>query len=753
MHYLAHTENPAGQPHLLKDHLCSVGTLARQFADAANPLLAEPAQWAGMLHDLGKYRDEFQDYLRHERERSVETHHAVYGAALAFQRHWPGLAFAIAGHHAGLHDLSKLQNFVNNEKYMAVERLPRLLERFTAEVGPLDAQFAEPSFNHGQRLQAELYVRMLFSTLVDADFLDTEAHYTGALRATIAFQPEVLMARLLAEKVAKSSAGELNALRNRIFQQCLDAAAQPPGFFSLTVPTGGGKTLASMAFALRHAGQHGLRRVIVVIPYLSIIEQNAAQYRRIFDPDHEGTVIEHHSAVMAPEDQEERQRSPLEYAAENWDSPIIVTTSVQFIESLFANRPARCRKLHNIAHSVVIFDEVQTLPSRLLNPLLNILRNLQIHYGVSTVFSTATQPAFRHHATSLPEGFAAHDVTEITRDTAATFKMLRRVRFSLPTTNETMDWSTLAAAIAERPQALCVLNVRRHAFELWEALRHIIASDERDTIFHLSSAMCAQHRFDLLGDDKDPAAGTIRYRLLNKQPCRVISTQLIEAGVDVDFPIVWRALGPLDAIVQAAGRCNREGELKDANGHPALGEVIIFRPAENSLPRGIYSTATGVTETLLARVDADTLGADHTLFEQYFSQLYQYVDTDHTKSGECSIQEDRANWRFREVASKARVIADDTRPVIVPYGAGQDRILEIRTRTQEKGKPRFDKTDLQQLQRFMVNLHQRDFDHLLALGQISPLLPNLELYVLSEGFYHYHLGLLINQRPTEDFLL
>jgi len=561
MNFLAHPENATGQPHLLKDHLRSVGVLARRFAETANPWLVEPAQWAGMLHDLGKYRDEFQAYLREERESSVETHHAVYGAALAFQRRWPGLAFAIAGHHAGLHDLSQLQALVNDEKYKAAERLPLLLERFTTEVGPPDEQFAEPSFDHMQRTRAELYIRLLFSALVDADFLDTEAHYTGAMRQSYELRPDALMSRLLAEKATKSSAGELNAIRNRIFQQCLEAAELPPGFFSLTVQTGGGKTLSSMAFALRHAERHDLRRVIVVIPYLSIIEQNAAQYRRIFDPDNTGLVIEHHSAVMAPEDGEERQRSPLEYAAENWDAPIIVTTSVQFIESLFANRPARCRKLHNIARSVVIFDEVQTLPSHLLNPLLNVLRELKTHYGVSVVFSTATQPAFRHNAATLKEGFTAHEVTEITRDTAETFHRLRRVKFKLPANGETTDWRALAEAIAPRPQALCVVNVRRHAFELWEELRNILASDERDTVFHLSSAMCAQHRFDLLGDDKDPAAATIRYRLRTGQPCRVISTQLIEAGVDVDFPVVWRALGPLDAIVQAAGRCNREGRV------------------------------------------------------------------------------------------------------------------------------------------------------------------------------------------------
>jgi CRISPR-associated endonuclease/helicase Cas3 len=663
------------------------------------------------------------------------------------------LSIAIAGHHAGLHDRSKLQALVNDEKYKAMERLPLLIERFAAEVGPPDEQFAEPQFDLTQKTHAELYIRMLFSTLVDADFLDTEAHYTGALRQSCEFRPDALITRLLAEKATKSSAGELNTLRNCIFQQCLDAAELPPDFFSLTVPTGGGKTLSSMAFALRHAERHGLRRVIVVIPYLSIIEQNAAQYRRIFDPENTGIVIEHHSAVGVPEDREERQRSPLEYAAENWDAPIVVTTSVQFIESLFVNRPSRCRKLHNIARSIVIFDEVQTLPSHLLNPLLNILRELKTHYGISVVFSTATQPAFRRNASTLKEGFAANDIIEITRDTAETLSKLRRVKFRLPSTEEMTNWHTLAEEIAERPQALCVLNVRRHAFELWEALRNVLASDERDTVFHLSSAMCAQHRFDLLGDDRDPAAATIRHRLRTGQPCRVLSTQLIEAGVDVDFPVIWRALGPLDAIVQAAGRCNREGRLQDANGNLALGEVIVFRPVENSLLRGIYSVATGVTETMLARTDAGMLATGHTLFEQYFSQLYQYVPTDYTQTGECSIQEERENLRFREVARKARVIADNTRPVIVPYGEGREHIVEIRTRPQTKGQPRFDKTDLQRLQRFMVNIHQRDFTKLLALGQISPLLPNLELYVLSEGFYHDHLGLLINQRPAEDFLL
>ncbi|MGI8733828.1 MAG: CRISPR-associated helicase Cas3' [Pyrinomonadaceae bacterium] len=751
MVYLAHTENERGATHELHHHLRSVGQLASEFAERMNPAMCEAARWVGLLHDLGKYRDEFQEYLCKKREGSVETHHAVYGAALAMQKRWLGLAFAIAGHHAGLHNVSQLKDLVGSDKYRAGERLPQIEERFEAEVQRIEAKAIEPVFEKGQSHRAEFYVRLLFSALVDADFLDTEAHYIGAPRATQEFQPGELLQRLVAEKESKSPDGELNQLRSSIFQQCLQAAEKPPGFFSLTVPTGGGKTLSSMAFALAHAARHNLRRVIVVIPYLSIIEQNAAQYRRIFDPEDRGIVIEHHSAIVVPEDREERTRSPLEYAAENWDAPIIVTTSVQFIESLFANKTSRCRKLHNIARSVVIFDEVQTLPTHLLNPLLSIIRELKTNYGASFVFSTATQPAFRK-SLSLAEGFAEDEVMEITRETSETFQKLRRVKFSLPKSEETIAWGRLAERIATQPRALCVVNVRRHAFELWEELRRLLPPGEREAVFHLSSAMCAQHRFDLLGEDREPTPGTIRARLRGGEQCRVISTQLIEAGVDVDFPVVWRALGPLDSIVQAAGRCNREGQLVDATGQTALGEVIIFQPEESNLPRGIYSVATGITASLLTRIDAEALATDHKLFEQYFSQLYQYVPTDYEQAGECSIQEDRENLRFREVARKARVIADDTKPVMVPYGKGAEIIKEIQTRPQGRGLPRFDKTDLRRLQRFMVNLRQRDFDQLLALKQITPLLPNLELYVLSEGFYHEHLGLLINQRPAEDFL-
>jgi CRISPR-associated endonuclease/helicase Cas3 len=553
----------------------------------------------------------------------------------------------------------------------------------------------------------------------------------------LALEPERMLSQLLAEKNAKPTGGALNALRNRIFQQCLDAAEKPPGFFSLTVPTGGGKTLSGMAFALKHAQLHRLRRVIVVIPYLAIIEQNAALYRRILDPDDQGIVIEHHSAINIPDDtDEERRRSPLEYAAENWDAPIIVTTSVQFIESLFASRTSRCRKLHNIAHSVVIFDEVQALPTHLLNPLLNMLRELQRTYSVSFVFSTATQPAFRA-SSALIEGFTANEITEITAETGATFEQLQRVRYRFSTPVQTMRWATIAAQMTEQQQVLCVVNTRRHAFVLWEELHRLLPESERDSLFHLSSWMCAQHRFDLLGDDKMVDVTTIRARLKSGAPCRVVSTQLIEAGVDVDFPLVYRALAPLDSIVQAAGRCNREGRL-------ALGEVIIFTPEENRLPPGIYQTATGITSTLLQQISERQLATDHQLFERYFMQLFTLTDPDAK-----DIQELRAGFNFRTVAREARVISDDTRPVIVPYGDGPEIIADIR----DKGRKQFRRHDLRKLQRYIVNLQTRDFFLLQGLRQIRELFPDWEMYVLAEGFYDNRFGVILYQRPEEDFIL
>lgn len=755
MTFWAHSD-PSGLPSDHKDakwqplskHLNQVAVKAETFACKFGA--GDEARIAGWLHDLGKFRDEFQAYLKNEREGGVETHHAVYGAALTFHRDWP-CAFAIAGHHAGLHDRHRLQSLVEDPKYDVTCRLPLLEQRFNELVGRIPETVPLPQFvESGTPCRLEFYIRMIFSCLVDADYLDTEKHFTGISRTATRLEQinRQLLERLDAERKSKPLGGKVNQIRSEIFNQCLEKGVQKQGFFSLTVPTGGGKTLSGMAFALAHAQKWNLDRIIVVIPYLSIIEQNAAEYRRILDPGNLGIVVEHHSAVPTLDGNEARERSPLELAAENWDAPIVVTTSVQFIESLFASSPSKCRKLHNISRSIVILDEVQTLPAHLLNPLLNVFRELKENYSASFLFMTATQPAFHYNSVCLSEGFKTGEVTEITEETGNIFSSLRRVDYERA---GALEWQTLSERIAALPQALCVVNVRKHAYELWEVLRTCLPDHERDSLFHLSSAMCPEHRSWVFGEVRNPRAGSIRDRLQRGLPCRVVSTQLVEAGVDLDFPVVFRALGPLDSIVQAAGRCNREMKLTDEQGRPSYGKVIIFEPADHSLPRGIYKTATDQTAVRLNDLPISSLGYNPSIFADYFSQLFQLAPTDHARQHECTVQEDRENLRFREVSRKVKVIDDDGVPVIVPYGKGKQLIEHIRTRKTSPGRLRFDRHDLRSLQRFMVNLRTRDFQRLVNLHMAVPLLPNLELYCLEEGCYHSDLGLLIDKRPTEDF--
>lgn len=730
----------------LADHLRNVANLAKAFA-APLGLEAE-AEIAGLLHDLGKYRSKFQQMLLGQRGASTATQHAVFGAAWAFQcvqqdNRLAGTAFAVAGHHAGLHDLGDLQQLVVAPKLHPIDTASELLPRFEGELGPLPPAPSPPPWVT-DALATDLYTRLLFSCLIDADRLDTACWpHTPVPDKTL--EADRLLAAVQAERQRKSEANPdspLAAVRNQIFEACLVRATQPQGFFSLTVPTGGGKTLSSMAFALAHAKAHGLRRVIVVIPYLSIIEQNAAEYRRILGLD---VVLESHSGVCPPPDQSEEERSRLELVAENWDAPIIVTTSVQFLESLFAAAPARCRKLHRIPRSVVIFDEVQTLPAHLLAPCFNVFRELQRHYGVSFVFCSATQPAFRRGGSLPKDCFEPQELQEIAPDPPALFLQLRRVDYHLPAADEALDWPALAERLAAEPQVLCVVNLTRHAKELWEELRRQ-RPDEPPPI-HLSAAMCPEHRLALIDE--------IRRRLREGAPCRVVSTQLIEAGVDVDFPVVWRALGPLDSIVQVAGRCNREGRL-------SAGQMHVFRPADHRLPQGVYQVAADQAAITLASLSQDPhpterLATDPQLFADYFQNLYQVVNTDYARRGETTIQQDREQLRFRQVAAKARVIADEGRPVIVsrdshgkPYAASL--IEQIRARVPAPGQPRFTRDDLRRLQRYMVNVRSHNFARLQAMKAIHELLPNLELHVLDDGYYHPDLGLVIENRPLDDFI-
>ena len=727
----------------LSVHLRNVANRAKEFAIPLN--LAAEAELAGLLHDLGKYRDEFQSYLRGERGSSVETQHAVFGAAWAADsgRSLLATALAVAGHHAGLHDCGDLQGLFEKPTLRMNQTLPDLIGRFQTELGPLPSLPLPPRWVKDE-LAAEFYARLIFSCLVDADRLDTACWPETPPRDRI-LDAESLLRKTHAERSQKTKDNpnsSLAELRNRIFDTAVERAELTPGFFSLTVPTGGGKTLASMAFALAHAKRHGLRRVIVVIPYLSIIEQNAAEYRRILGED---VVLENHSGVRPNDDLTEEEKSRLELVSENWDAPIIVTTSVQFLESLFASSPSKCRKLHRVPRSVVIFDEVQTLPAHLLKPIFNVFRELATNYGTSFVFSSATQPAFRK-SSALPDGFGPDELREIAPEPDELFQKLRRVNYHLPKAGESVGWPELSEQLAGTSQALCVVNLTRHAKELWEQLKRVLPDQSP---IHLSSAMCPQHRLGLIQ--------LIRERLRAGQQCRVISTQLIEAGVDVDFPVVWRALGPLDSIVQVAGRCNREGRL-------AAGEVHVFRPVDHKLPPGVYRAAADQAMITLAGLGdeesvSSQLAADPQVFRDYFQSLYQVVNTDYARRGETSIQEDRKLLRYREVSRKAKVIADEGQPVIIARDThGREfaapLIKEIRERQLVPGQPRFTRDDLRLLQRFMVNVHSPKFDYLRSpkINQLKELLPNLELFVLNDGFYHPELGLVIDNRPLDDFI-
>ncbi len=757
--FFAHSVDgrPVDEWQPLDEHLKGTAELATKFAKAIRPndkLFTELARLTGLLHDIGKYRTEFQEYLRKERQGGVDTVHAVYGAGKAlFEHESLAATFVVAGHHTGLYDVADLVLLVNGEKYKVRDRLMDILNYASEKTRSLQfKEICSDSDTQETRYRYEVMIRMLFSLLVDADRLNTEESEKRKLvdsqwkRKAISINPSDLLLKLQKtrlKKSKKSKNGQLKKLRNDIFEACFDKGQNlSQGFFSLTVPTGGGKTLSSMAFALTHARQHNLRRVIVVIPYLSIIEQNAKEYRDIFG---EESVLEHHSAVdVSRPNDDTAQAQDIEKAMENWDVPIIVTTSVQFIETLFSASSAQARKLHNVAQSVVIFDEVQTLPTHLLEPLLDVLRELKNSYGVSFVFCSATQPAFKK-TTNMKNGFVDDEIAEITPNPDILYKSLQRVKYTVKQSDLPWTWQDLAQKMIEHNQVLCILNLRRQAYELLVAINRNLEerngfSDLDDSVFHLSSAMCPAHRLDRLD--------IIKKRLKIGKPCHVISTQLIEAGVDIDFPVVFRALGPLDSIVQSAGRCNREGLLVDENGKLQLGEVIVFNPQDSGLPPGIYSTATNITPAYL---DNTRLATDPGLFKEYFTELYQITPTDYQRKGSHTIQHERAEFNFRKVDAMARLIKDDSIAVVVPYGKAIDIIARIR-----KGQS-FDRYDIRSLQRYMVNLRKgfhSDYDKLKSA--LTPLIPErLEIPVLNKAFYDIktHRGVVVENLPPEEFVI
>lgn len=706
--------------HGLVEHLQNVAELAAKFAGKFGA--ADFGYWAGLWHDLGKFHPDFQAYLANPTPAKGPDHKGA-GSIVAAKVYEP-LAFLVAGHHGGLYAKTGPRGLNDwlKEKARApqVQEAIRLAQNVISRIEPVQP-LTHPTYVQTE-LDAEFFIRMVFSALTDADFLDTEQHFDTKKSKRRQFSKSLADLWKLLEANQQGLTGKkqdrVNIIRDEVYRACLKAADQPPGFFRLTVPTGGGKTLSSMAFALRHSLAHGLERVIVAIPYTSIIEQTADVYRQVFA----NCVVEHHSAVNVEEDEHNPSEGEVwsRLASENWDAPIIVTTTVQLFESLFGNKTSQCRKLHNIARSVIILDEVQTLPSRLLEPILDGLKRLVDHYGVTAVLCTATQPALEQ----TPYLKGLKNVREIVPNSERLYSELKRVQYEFSQDGQTLSWKQIADTMREARQVLAVVNTKADVISLLAAL------DDPEAL-HLSTLMCGAHRRDTLRE--------VKHRLFSGEACRLVSTQVVEAGVDLDFPFVMRALGPLDRIVQAAGRCNREGLLKS-------GKVVVFIPAEGGkLPPGDYQSATSTTRSLLASPDFDF--HDPEVYRTYFRRLYQVVDLDAEK-----IQDRRRAFDYPEVASRFKLIEDNTVPVVVRYRGPQgtddtvDRLLSY-VRHQHGEAPRW----LQRrLQPYLVNVRQ----HLIGAYQRDGLLVEL-MPGLWEWFGRYDAvrGIIADNRDPSDLVV
>lgn len=720
--YIAHvrTLNSGGDGgrsryHGLQAHQVGVSRLAAAFATALGA--AELASLAGAWHDLGKFRAGFLRYIlsRDNEDSHLETRitsrdktHAAAGAMHAIERFGVAgraLAYLIAGHHGGLRDwaggLDARLSPANADARREYD------EARAAAPTDLLAEGCVPDLRQvpGGSAGCALWLRMLFSCLVDADFLDTEAFMDeGKAQARNGFATLAeLAARFDAHmETLKVGAGgtadtQVNRLRAQVLAQCRARAAEPPGLFSLTVPTGGGKTLSSLAFAFKHARRHGKRRIVYAIPYTSIVEQTADVFARIVGADN---LVEHHS--QADYDEDRRDTSAARLACENWDAPLIVTTNVQLFESLFAAKTSRCRKLHNLADSVIVLDEAQCLPPEFLQPILDALNLLTRHYGVSVVLCTATQPALasRTYFDTAKNRRGLDTVREIVTDPPELYRRLKRVEVRLPDWDKRSSWEEIAAELAGEDCVLAIVNTRGDARKLWQLL-------PKGTL-HLSALMCGAHRAEVIA--------AIKQRLKDKRagrdmrPLRVVSTSLVEAGVDVSFPVVYRAFAGLDSIAQAAGRCNREGEQE-------RGRVVVFQPPQPA-PPGHQRLAADACLDVLRNADDDPLALE--LFEPYFDRLYYGIDLDKKGIVRDLTPGNGLEIQFRTAADNFRLIDDEDQATVFVRWAGYLDIDVLLKRLTNEGPERW---LMRKLQRCAVTVRKRIVDRMVMTGDVREVQP------------------------------
>ena len=654
--YFAHSENDNKEKHLLAKHLHETARLAESFAGREE--YKSLFRLSGMLHDLGKYQPEFQHYLENGGRRG-SVPHAKWGAGFARKIKVDALAFAIDGHHKGLPNRDTCRNDTNPFAHDDVPDFDEIVKLFLQDTDMNEASFHSVNpISFGNLSHSELFIRYLFSALTDSDWLSTEEHFAHekrVLRSDRTLPIAYMLDKLEKEFDAKSKDGEINQLRNQARSKALDKALLPTGCYSLALPTGMGKTLTSLAWALRHAKQNHLKRIIIVLPYISIIDQTARELKKIFGDE---WILEHHSsynegqksATDKHEDYSTDQKRK-QLACENWDYPVIVTTTVQFFESLFSNKPSKCRKIHNIAESVVIFDEVQTIPKEIVLPTLGMLNDIQAVMRTSFLFCTATQPAYEKR----PGFDGITTITPLIEDPGILYDKTKRVTYNLMDDLASITFSRLIDAVIEYDQsALVIFNTKKDALEFFK----LMESDETwDAKYHLSTAMCPVHRKKTIKD--------IKADLEAKKKILVVSTQLIEAGVDFDFPLVFRALAPLESIIQSAGRCNREGKLD------GLGNVFLFVLEDARYPNKTYQACAGYAAELLQR-NIEQLHS-HTVFEKYYARVFMLYIDQTRQQGICNA---RKEFNFETVNDSYRYLDDNSEGLFVyNYNEGSRQLL------------------------------------------------------------------------------
>ena len=686
MDYIAHTAND-GRQQSVHDHLMNVSALVGEFASKFG--VRDIGALAGLLHDIGKYSKEFQARIRGS---GVRVDHATAGAFEACKMNQLVAAFSIMGHHGGLPDGGgKFDDIDAGTFHARINKAKRgLLADYGAWTDDVRLPRAGPSRFAGP-LDFMFFTRMLYSCLVDADFIDTEGFMLGHMRDLGNGDGiDALCERFDAYVSRFNGVSRVDKARAGILSKCLDSARMDRGLFKLSVPTGGGKTLSSLGFALNHARCHGLDRVIYVVPFTSVIEQNAGVFRDVLG---DGNVLEHHSNVLWQDEEFVR-------LSENWDVLVVVTTSVQFFESLFSHRASQCRKLHNIANSVIVFDEVQSLPLPFVRPCVHAMAQLVGRYGSSVILCTATQPCLDGIFDEFLPGSVVRDICP--GYDRSVFERVRFERAGILTNEE------LADRLGSEPQALCVMNGRKSVQDLYSMM------DDGDA-FALTTLMCPAHRRAVLDG--------IRGRLEQGLDCRVVSTSLIEAGVDIDFPVVFKELAGLDSVMQAAGRCNRDGT------RPVDDSVVTVFKSEVRVPSQLRSFAQ-VSDVVLRRHDRV-----EDAVSDYFDELFQ-LKGKHALDSNGILDMMRCEFMpFRSISREFKLIGDETVTVYVPFGRGRDLIERLLAGYASRELFR-------ELGQYGVSLYRNQAIDFLASGDVEAVHGSV-LVLVNEGLYSDAIGFVL----------